>query len=60
MLEAMEKRGYLVSRRERIGRSIRRLYSATPLGREALALAKARLRGLFREVVEEDVPHPHP
>jgi PadR family transcriptional regulator, regulatory protein PadR len=40
MLEAMEQRGYLVSRRERAGRSIRRLYSATPLGREALAMAR--------------------
>ena len=56
MLEAMEQRGYLVSRRERAGRSIRRLYSATPLGREALAMAKARLRELFRVVVEEDAP----
>jgi DNA-binding PadR family transcriptional regulator len=58
MLEAMEQRGYLVSRRERAGRSIRRLYSATPLGREALAMAKARLRELFHEVTEDEPPKP--
>jgi PadR family transcriptional regulator PadR len=52
MLDGMEKRGYLVSRRERAGRSVRRLYSATPLGREALVVARTRLRELFRELVE--------
>jgi len=57
MLEAMEKRRYLVSHRQRAGRSIQRLYGATPLGRDALAVAKARLRGLFRLVVEEDAPN---
>lgn len=50
LLDGMEKRGYLVSRRERAGRSVRRLYIATPFGREALAVARARLRELFREV----------
>jgi PadR family transcriptional regulator PadR len=52
MLDGMEKRGYLVSRRERAGCSVRRLYRATPLGCEALSVARARLRELFREVVE--------
>jgi DNA-binding PadR family transcriptional regulator len=50
MLEAMEERGYLVSRRERQGRSIRRLYRITPLGRQGLALAMERLRELRTEV----------
>jgi DNA-binding PadR family transcriptional regulator len=51
MLEAMEERGYLLSRRERHGRAIRRLYSITPLGREGLALAMERLRELTGEVI---------
>ena len=53
MLHAMEERGYLVSTEQRAGRSFRRLYRATALGREALALAQEKLRELFREVVEE-------
>ena len=52
VLDGLEKRGYLVSRRERAGRSVRRLYRATPLGREALAVAQARARELFRELME--------
>ena len=40
MLHAMEQRGYLRSRKERAGRTIRTLYRATALGRRALALAK--------------------
>jgi len=55
MLEAMEQRGYLVSRRERHGRSLRRLFRITSLGREGLALAIERLRELRHEV---DVPAP--
>ena len=50
MLHAMEKRGYLISREERIGRTFRRLYHATPLGAEALELAQVKLRELFKEV----------
>lgn len=53
LLDGLEKRGYLVSRRERAGRSLRRLYTATPHGREALAVARARLRELFHELLEE-------
>jgi PadR family transcriptional regulator, regulatory protein PadR len=51
LLASLEKRGYLVSRRERAGRAIRRLYRATPLGQEALAIARTRARELFRELV---------
>ena len=56
MLEAMEERGYLVSRRERNGRAIRRLYSITPLGREGLALAMERMRELTGEVLPPAPP----
>ncbi len=53
MLHAMERRGYLVSARQRRGRTFRRVYTATPLGQEALAIARVKLRELFREVVED-------
>lgn len=60
LLDGLEKRGYLASRRERAGRSIRRLYSATPLGCEALVVARRQARELFRELLEhhEDVQRP--
>jgi DNA-binding PadR family transcriptional regulator len=46
MLHAMERRGYLSSRERRIGRTVRRLYRATKLGRQGLALARIRLKEL--------------
>ncbi len=49
MLHAMERRGYLTSRVERAGRSIRKLYRATAFGRKGLALAKARLQEFIGE-----------
>lgn len=52
MLHAMERRGYLTSREEPASRSLRRLYSSTELGREALAIGRAKLRELFDEVGE--------
>ncbi|HEU5017077.1 MAG TPA: PadR family transcriptional regulator [Pseudolabrys sp.] len=51
MLHAMERKGYLRSRERRAGRSARRLYRATPLGRRALALAKEKVRELFSEIL---------
>ena len=53
MLHGMERRGYLVSRKEREGRAYRRLYAITPLGREALAIARRQVRELVREVRPE-------
>jgi DNA-binding PadR family transcriptional regulator len=52
MLHAMERDGYLKSREERSGRTFRRLYKATPLGREAHTVAKIKVRELFGELVE--------
>jgi PadR family transcriptional regulator PadR len=52
MLQAMETRGYLASREEteaRPGRP-RRVYTATKLGREGLAVARRHLRELIGEV----------
>ena len=51
MLHAMELKGYLTSRTERAGRSHRRIYRTTAFGIEALAIARDKIRELFREVV---------
>jgi DNA-binding PadR family transcriptional regulator len=53
MLHGMERRGYLTSTEQRLGRTKRRVYRATPLGQAALDIAEAKLRELFREVVEK-------
>jgi DNA-binding PadR family transcriptional regulator len=53
MLHGMERRGYLTSAEQRLGRTKRRVYRATPLGHAALETAEAKLRELFREVVEK-------
>src|ERR1700680_4606844 len=52
LLHNLEKKGYLRSSRKRSGKSLRKVYKATPLGRKALEAAKGKIRGLFREVVE--------
>jgi DNA-binding PadR family transcriptional regulator len=56
MLHAMERRGYLTSRTERAGRSQRRIYRATPLGCDALAVTRERMRELFHEVLPREEP----
>jgi PadR family transcriptional regulator, regulatory protein PadR len=53
LLHGMEEKGYLQSRQGRTGRSVRRLYQATPLGRDALALAREKVRELFGEIFAE-------
>ncbi len=52
LLHGLERRGYLVSERERAGARIRRVYRATPAGERALAGAKERVRELFGELFE--------
>jgi PadR family transcriptional regulator PadR len=52
MLHGMERGGYLASRKERHGRTFRRLYRATVQGREANKIAKIRVRELTGELVE--------
>lgn len=54
MLHGMEKKGYLISRHERIGRRDRRLYEITGQGRVALTDAKAKVKELFGELIEGD------
>ena len=46
MLHALERRGYLRSRKERLDRTFRRLYRATALGREADRICKVQVREL--------------
>jgi len=53
ILHALEKKGYLRSREERTGKSARRLYRATPIGKRALAGAKEKVRELFGELFED-------
>jgi DNA-binding PadR family transcriptional regulator len=52
LLHRLEKKGYLRSREQREGKSRRKVYSATPLGRRALGAARDKIRELFLEVVE--------
>jgi PadR family transcriptional regulator PadR len=52
ILHGLEKRGYLVSTRRRIGRTVRRVYRATPAGRRALGAAKAKVSELFGELFD--------
>ena len=55
MLHGLERKGYLKSRRKRFGRTYRRFYRATPLGRKALTVVRLRLNELFDEVAVEEV-----
>jgi DNA-binding PadR family transcriptional regulator len=51
LLHGLEKKGYLVSREERDGRTARKFYCATPFGVEALAIARSKAKELFGEIV---------
>jgi PadR family transcriptional regulator, regulatory protein PadR len=53
VLHGLERKGYLKSRIERDGKTSRRIYRATPLGRRALKAAKAKVRELFGELYED-------
>ena len=44
LLHGLEKKGYLRSTEKRNGKSLRKVYRATPLGRKALAAARSRVR----------------
>src|SRR4051812_42102804 len=52
LLHSLEKKGYLRSREQRNGKSFRKVYRATPLGRKALQAAKSKVRELFHELIE--------
>ena len=52
LLHGLEKKGYIRARELRNGRSLRKVYRATPLGRKALAAAKAKVREFIGELFE--------
>ena len=52
LLHGLEKRGYLRSRKQRAGRSIRRIYRATPAGRKALSAAREKVKELLGELLQ--------
>jgi DNA-binding PadR family transcriptional regulator len=52
LLHGLEKKGYLSAKTERNGKSLRKVYRATPLGRKALEATKEKVRELFRELIE--------
>jgi len=54
ILHGLERKGYLRSSSQRSGKSSRRMYFATPLGRKMLATAKDKVSELFGELFEED------
>jgi DNA-binding PadR family transcriptional regulator len=51
MLRRLETKGYLSSREERDGRTVRKFYRATPAGMEALSVARAKAEELFGEIM---------
>jgi PadR family transcriptional regulator PadR len=54
LLHSLERKGYLRSTKERSGKSARRTYRATPLGRKVLAAAKGKVSELFGELLEDE------
>jgi PadR family transcriptional regulator PadR len=54
LLQGLEKKGYLRSTEQRSGKSLRRVYRATSLGRKALEASKSKVRELFHELIEGD------
>jgi PadR family transcriptional regulator, regulatory protein PadR len=53
LLHGLEEKGYLRSKEERNGKSLRKIYKATKQGEKALQATKDKVRELFRELVEE-------
>jgi len=53
MLHALERKGYLISSMQGVGRRARRIYRATKKGREALGALKEQVRELFSELFGE-------
>ena len=52
LLHSLEKKGYLRATEQRNGKSLRKVYRATAVGRRALRSAKSKVRELFRELIE--------
>jgi len=54
LLHGLERKGYLRSSEQSKGKSRRKVYRATPLGRKALRAAKNKVHELFHELMEGD------
>ena len=54
ILHGLEKKDYLRSHLQRNGKSARRMYAITPLGRKALRTARRRVQELFGEMFGVD------
>jgi PadR family transcriptional regulator, regulatory protein PadR len=52
LLHGLEKKGYLSSREQRNGKSLRKVYRATPRGKKALKAARSKVLELLRELIE--------
>jgi len=52
LLHGLEKKGYIHGSERRDGKSLRKVYRATPLGRKALAAAKIKVREFIGELFE--------
>jgi len=55
LLRGLERKGYLLAKRERSGSRYRNVYRITPNGRRALNLAKQRVQELFGELFSRRV-----
>ena len=54
LLHSLERKGYLRSVSERSGKTLRRVYQATPQGRKALLNARQKVSELFGELLEDE------
>ena len=54
LLHGLERKGYLRSANERSGKSSRRMYRATPLGRKVMVVAREKVSELFGELLEDE------
>ena len=52
LLHGLTRKGYLRATERRNGKSLRKVYRATPLGRKALQAAKVKVRELIGELME--------
>ena len=52
ILHGLENKGYLKASERRDGKSLRKVYRATPLGRKALKAAKAKVGEFIDELLE--------
>ena len=54
LLHGLERKGYLRSKEESRGKTVRRLYTATAKGKRALEASKEKVQELFGELFEDE------